>query len=147
MIYWKLTGLISYLLIKNDPNHSFNSFETKINSLIDTYFPLKKLTNKEMKLQFKPWIIYDIRKSIQRDSLYKRFIKAKDIHIKDVYHIRYKKLRNQIVPLCRESKMLDYQQFFTENANNMKTTRVLNLLLTFIIIQKVYQHLEVRIII
>ena len=59
-----------------------NSFETKINSLIDTYLPLKKHTNKEINLQFKPWITCGIRKSIQRrDNLYKRFIKAKDIHI------------------------------------------------------------------
>ena len=108
---------------KNHPNHSFNSFETKINSLIDTYLPLKKLTNKEINLQFKPWITCGIRKSIQRrDDLYKRFIQAKDIHIKEDYYKRYKKLRNQIVTLCRESKMLHYQQFFTENANNMKNT-------------------------
>ena len=108
---------------KNHPNHSFNSSETKINSLIDTYLPLKKHTNKEINLQFKPWITCGIRKSIQRrDNLYKRFIKAKDIHIKEDYHKRYKKLRNQIVTLCRESKMLHYQQFFTENANNMKNT-------------------------
>ena len=26
---------------KNDPNYPFNLFETKINSLIDTYLPLK----------------------------------------------------------------------------------------------------------
>ena len=49
-------------------------------------------------------------------------IKTKDIHIKEDYHKRYKKLRNQRVTLCRESKMLHYQQFFTENANNMKNT-------------------------
>ena len=95
----------------------------KKHSLIDTYLPIKNNTNKEIKLQFKPWITYGIRKYIQRRvSLYKRFIKAKDIHIKDDYHKRYKKLRNQIVTLCRESKMLHCQQLFTENANNMKNT-------------------------
>ena len=57
---------------KNDTNHSFNSFETKINFLIDTYLPLKKLTNKERNLQIKPWITPGICKSIQRrDKLYK----------------------------------------------------------------------------
>ena len=106
---------------KNDPNYSFNSFETKINSLIDAYLPLKKLTNKEIKLQFKPWITYGIRKSIQRrDNIFKKIIKTQDIHIKDDIHKRYKKLRNQIDTLCRESKMLHYQKFFTENANNIK---------------------------
>ena len=106
---------------KNDSNHSFNSFETKINSLIDTYLPQKNLQIRKQKynLSHGSWIC----KSIQRrDSLYKRFIKAKDIHITNVYRIRYKKLRNHIVTLCRESKMLHYQQFFTENANNMKNT-------------------------
>ena len=34
----------------------------------------------------------------------------------------YKELRNQIVTLCRLSKKLHYQKFFTEKANNIKNT-------------------------
>ena len=41
---------------KNDPNISFNSFEHKLNSIIDEYMPLRKLTKKELKHRNKPWI-------------------------------------------------------------------------------------------
>ena len=65
-------------LEKNDPNESFNRLEIIINPIIDTYLPLKKVTKKEAKNHFKPWITPGIRKSIQsREKLYKKFIKQK----------------------------------------------------------------------
>ena len=105
----------------NDPNRSFNSLEEQLNSLIDKYMPLKKLTKKEIKLKQKPWITKSIRKAIQRrEKMYKKFIKAKDVVIKEQYHQKYKELRNEIVKLCRESKLSYYQQYFTENVKNSK---------------------------
>ena len=53
-------------LHKGDPNHSFNTFEANINSVLDKYMPLKKMTKKEIKQQHKPWITIGIRKSIER---------------------------------------------------------------------------------
>ena len=38
----------------DDPNLSFNLFESKINSLIENYMPLKKLSNRGHKLERKP---------------------------------------------------------------------------------------------
>ena len=68
-INWQETIDVS----KNDPNYSFNSFESKLNILIDKYLPLKKLSNREIKHQLKPWITLDIRQSIKRrDKLYKK---------------------------------------------------------------------------
>ena len=85
--------------------------------------PLKKLTKKEIKQQYKPWITNGIRKSIKRrGKYYKKFIKAKNEVIKEDYH-KYKELRNQIVTLCRQSKEMHCQTFFLENANNAKNTR------------------------
>ena len=114
----------SVLNLENgDPNYSFNSYEDTINILIDKYMPLKKLTKKEIKQQYKPWITNDIRKSIkEREKYYKKFIKAKDGLIKEDYHNKYKELRNQIVTLCRQNKKTYYQKFFTKNANNAKNT-------------------------
>ena len=40
----------------NDVNHSFVIFMNKINTLLDKYMPLRKLSNKEYKRRFKPWI-------------------------------------------------------------------------------------------
>ena len=60
-----------------------------------THLKQKKLTSKEIKLQFKPWITYGIRKSIQRrDNIFLKFIKTQDIHIKDDIHKRYKNTRH-----------------------------------------------------
>ena len=110
-------------LERNDPNYSFNNFETAVNTVIDKYLPLKKLTRKEIKLQNKPWITKDICKAIKRrETLYRKFIKAKDPLIKEQYHKNYKDLRNQIVLICRESKKMYYQIFFNENSNDLKKT-------------------------
>merc|ERR1712080_247183 len=38
---------------KNDTNHSMGIFMEKINSLLDRYMPLRKVSNKEYKRRFK----------------------------------------------------------------------------------------------
>ena len=92
---------------KEDPNYSFNSYEVTLGTLIDKYMPLKKLTKKEIKQQYKPWITNGIRISIKRrEKYYKKFIKAKNEITKEDYHKKYKELRNQIVTLCRHSKKM-----------------------------------------
>ena len=40
----------------NDTNASFNSFFSIFNNLLDTHLPLKKLSIKNFKRRFKPWI-------------------------------------------------------------------------------------------
>ena len=108
---------------KDNPNHSFNQFETKLNKLIDKYMPIKKLTKSEIKQQLKPWITLGIRNSMRRrDKIYRKYLKAKNDQLKEEYHQKYKELRNQIVSLCRASKNIHFQRFFTENANNAKNT-------------------------
>ena len=108
---------------KNDPNDSFNRFESTINPIIDKYLPLKKLSKKELKSHFKPWITLGLRKSMQRrDKLHKKFLKSKNTETKNEYHIQYKTLRNEIVKLIRESKKLYYQTYFSENISNIKNT-------------------------
>ena len=90
---------------------------------MDKYLPLRKLTKNEIKSQFKPWITNDIRLSIsRREKLYKKFIKAKDPKLKDALHSQYRELRNQIVTLIRRNKKKYYQQYFIDNANNIKNT-------------------------
>ena len=106
-----------------DPNICFNTFESKINTLIEKYMPLKKLSRKEIKQTFKPWITKDIRKAITtREKLYKKFIRAKDQERKLNIHKQYKELRNNIVSIIRKSKSQYFKQFFTKNACNAKNT-------------------------
>ena len=84
---------------------------------------MKKLTKKELKQQFKPWITYGIQNSIQiREKLYKKFINSKNVDIKEEYNKAYEELRNRIVTLSRQSKKMYYQIFFTECSNDAKKT-------------------------
>ena len=108
-------------LENNNPNQSFNSFFDEIDSLVNRYIPLKKLTKKEVKSHFKPWITIGIRNSMKRrDKIYKKYIKAKNDESKNEYENQYKVLRNQIVKLCRDSKNTHFQNFFFHNADNVK---------------------------
>ena len=66
-------------------------FNNKINEVMDTYIPLKKITKKDLKLQLKPWITPGISNSIKRrDRLLRKYIKAKDVINKEEIHVRYK---------------------------------------------------------
>ena len=79
-------------LERQDPNLSFNHFFQTITSLIDKYMPLRKMTNKEIKHQTKPWINREILKLIsERDSLYRKFIKEKKGERKTEYERQSKK--------------------------------------------------------
>ena len=42
----------------NDVNNSLQIFLTEITDLLDIYMPIRKVTQKEYKTRFKPWIEY-----------------------------------------------------------------------------------------
>ena len=85
--------------------------------------PLRKMTQKEIKLQYTPWISKDILQSIKvREKLYKKYIKVKDKDIKQNYYNKYKLIRNQILTESRKSKKSYLQNFFSQNTNNIKNT-------------------------
>ena len=91
--------------------------------MVNQYIPLRKLTKKEIKNKFKPWITSGIRISMKRrDKIYKKLIKTSQLDIKQEYELQYKTLRNQIVKLCRDSKSIYFQSFFRNNASNIKNT-------------------------
>ena len=55
----------------NNPNESFNLVFDKIDSLVNQYIPLRKLTRKEIKNRFKHWITSGILNSMKRrDKIY-----------------------------------------------------------------------------
>ena len=110
-------------LENENPNQSFNDYSITLNTLVDKYMPLRKVTLKEIKQQYKPWIKKEILSSIRkREKFYKNIIKAKDKVIKEEYHKKYKALRNQILNQCRHSKNVYIQKLFLENAKNVKNT-------------------------
>ena len=83
---------------KNDTNHSFSSFNDTIEKLLDR----RKITKKEFKQKYKPWVTNGILKSTRRRvTLLKKFIRTKKQIRKQIIHNEYNTLRNQILDLTR----------------------------------------------
>ena len=54
-------------------NDQFNDFYYKLKGCVDRHAPLKKLSQKETKLRYKPWISYELLKMINvRNKLFQR---------------------------------------------------------------------------
>ena len=63
---------------ENDVNFSMNENLAKIDSLLDTYEPLKRLNKKELKFLTKPWITQDLQNSIKKkNNFYSKTVKCK----------------------------------------------------------------------
>ena len=107
------------LIDENDANKSFDQFLGKINNILDSHAPMKKMTRKDIKQKYKPWITNGILKSIKRkDKLYHRYIKGKgDARLK--IHTEYKTLKNKLNVIIKISKKIHYENFFAIHANNI----------------------------
>ena len=93
-----------------------------INKTLDKHAPIKTEKKRESKTISKPWITRGIKTSIKkRDKLYKQMIKAKNKQHKLIKHESYKKYRNKIIELIRQSKENYYQRYFDQNKKNSKT--------------------------
>ena len=49
---------------KFDVHHSLNNFLSKFNNILDTLMPMRKITRKEFKQKYKPWISNSILSKI-----------------------------------------------------------------------------------
>ena len=102
-------------------NDDTSTFLNQVNSIIDKYAPLKKITNKEYKLRSKPWITKGILKAIKiRDNIFHRLSKEKNKSKKDNLSIKLKYYKNKIKQLLRTTKSDYYNKFFTDNIGNAK---------------------------
>ena len=67
--------------------------------------PRRKITKKEFKQRYKPWISFGLLTSMkQRDRLLKKYIRTKNPIRKQIAHSEYKTLRNRILELTRVGK-------------------------------------------
>ena len=117
-IYW------SNLLNLNEKNVdlSTNIFLNAMNSLLNEYAPFKRISKYILKFKTKPWITFGIQKSISvKNKLLKKFIK-KYPQIKAECHGKYKKYRNLLSTLLKESKQIYYTKYFESNWNNIRNT-------------------------
>ena len=106
---------------KNDVNQSLQTFLTKINELLDKYMPLRKITKKEYKRKFKPWITDDIiNKLDKKNATFRKYMKCKDQTKKDELNTNYKCQKNEITTLMRQSKKDYYNHYFSSNTKNLQ---------------------------
>ena len=113
-------------LLKIDERNADNStkiYLDKMNMLLDTYAPLKKIDKYKLKFKCKPWISLSLQKSISvKNKLLTSFINKKDPILKEQFHINYKKYRNLLSTLVKKSKQACYDKYFERNWNNIKNT-------------------------
>ena len=106
-------------LLKTDELNADNStrmYLDKINMLLDTYAPLKRVNKYKMKFKSKPWITLGLQKSVPvKNKLLKSFINKKDPILKEEFHINYKKCRNLLSTLMKKSKQAYYDKYFERN--------------------------------
>ena len=110
-------------LNQNQTNKFFKLFFHIFETFLDTYAPLKKLSNSEMKLLSKPWITHEIMTSIKiKDKIYKKLLKSKNSQQNERLYSDFKRFRDRINILTRNSKANHYQNFFQEHKQNMLKT-------------------------
>ena len=83
--------------------------------------PLKKITNKEYKRRYKPWISKGILKSITRkNELFKKYARCKNNLLKTHKYKEYRVLKNYLIEIIKISKKTYYENYFTTNSNKLK---------------------------
>ena len=108
-------------LSKVDVNFSMNNFMTKINKILDTHMPLRKITQKEFKQKFKPWISYIILNKIRdKNKIFNKYMSCKNEARKAELYSNFKILKNEITRDTRTSKKAYYQKYFNEHKGNLQ---------------------------
>ena len=103
-----------------DVNDQFNDFYWRLDKCVDRHAPMKKLSNKDLKLKSKPWITSEIIRLIkQRDKLFAR--KKRQPNNENVSKI-YKLFRNRVTRELKKSKKKYYTNYFEVNKNDIKNT-------------------------
>ena len=106
---------------KQDLDLSYKKFLDKITKLLDIHAPVKKLSHKEKKSLSKPWLTKGILQSIkQKNVLYRKFIRSKDLTERELLLQNFKIYKNKIHKLTRINKSDYYKHYFEEHKNNFK---------------------------
>ena len=85
--------------------------------------PLKKISKQTLKFRNKPWITLGLQKSVSiKNHLLTKYIKLKDVTLKNEAQIKYKQYRNLLSTLMKESKKSYFTNYFRNNLNDLKST-------------------------
>ena len=101
-----------------DVNLLFDSFYSKLSSIVDTDLPLKQLSKREIKQMSKLWITRSIKQSLKIKNIFflKKYIKTGLGYNYDKYKLYRNKLNHQI----RLSKKDYYYKYFNSNKANIR---------------------------
>ena len=106
---------------KNDTNWSMENFLNNFNILLDKHMPFKKLTQKQFKQKFKPWVTNEILNKIkEKNKVFQKYLKCNAQVRKLQLYDQFKNLKNEVTHLTRNSKKAYYQKYFSENKNNLQ---------------------------
>ena len=74
-------------------DNSTKIYLDKINMLLDTYIPLKRINKYKLKFKSKTWIILGLQKSISvKNKLHTIFFNKRDPVLKEEFHTKFKKI-------------------------------------------------------
>ena len=104
-----------------DVNRSLNNFLSKFNNILDIHMPPRKISHKEFKQKYKPWISNDILSKIKaKNKILSRIRKCKDAARKSELQNQFNLIKNDITSSTRTGKKEYYRKYFTENKNNLR---------------------------
>ena len=101
-------------------NDQFKDFYLRLEGCVERHAPLKKLTPKEVKFKYKPWIAADVNKMIKlKNKLFQRKKRqANNLEVRRLYNL----FRNRVNRELKKAKKNYYTKYFEENNNNIKKT-------------------------
>ena len=107
-------------ITKNNAHYSMESFLSKFNGILDKHMPLRKVSRKEFKQRFKPWISKNILSKIdEKNKAFRKYLRANDAN-KDNLFAKFKNLKNQVTFLVRSGKKEYYKKYFAKNKDNIQ---------------------------
>ena len=86
------------------------------------YAPFKKISKQKLKFRNKSWITLGLEKYISiKNHLLTKYIKLKDVTLKNEAQVKYKQYRNLLSTLMKESKKSYFTNYFQNNLNDLKS--------------------------
>ena len=108
-------------LDKRDVNLSLQNFFSKINNILDSHMPMRKITQREFKQKYKTWITNNILSKIRdKNKIFKKYLACNNNARKDELFTSFKNLKNDITQDIRAGKKIYYQRYFSEHKNNLQ---------------------------
>ena len=110
-------------VFEDNVNKFFQNVSNKITDILEKHVPITKLSLKVMKSSNKPWITKETLKPVnQRNTIYRKFLRTKNLHSKEIYHLEFKRYKSMITRLTRINKSKYYKTFFSDQKTSSKQT-------------------------